>query len=162
MRDEQRFRTAPDAEEPTASADPEATGPASRARAMVGAVGDSILINADVSRARVRRRDTRLRRVLGVGCVVLGWMVLRLVTGHGLFPSASIPPGLDRWLPALAIIVLLGAVMVGPFLGAGRSPHLLIRPGETEVGLDDVVGIDGIKAEVVRSVNLFLAHQTFR
>jgi cell division protease FtsH len=52
-------------------------------------------------------------------------------------------------------------VMVGPFVGAGRSPHMLIRPGETEVGLDDVVGIDGIKAEVVRSVNLFLAHQTF-
>ena len=41
-------------------------------------------------------------------------------------------------------------------------PHLLIRPGETEVGLEDVVGIDGIKAEVVRSVNLFLSHQTFR
>ncbi len=39
---------------------------------------------------------------------------------------------------------------------------MLIRPGETEVGLDDVVGIDGIKAEVVRSVNLFLSHQTFR
>ena len=30
------------------------------------------------------------------------------------------------------------------------------------MGLSDVVGIDGIKAEVVRSVNLFLAHQTFR
>ena len=39
---------------------------------------------------------------------------------------------------------------------------MLIRPGETTVGLSDVVGIDGIKAEVVRSVNLFLAHQTFR
>jgi cell division protease FtsH len=38
----------------------------------------------------------------------------------------------------------------------------LIRPGETTVGLEDVVGIDGIKAEVVRSINLFLAHQTFR
>ena len=57
---------------------------------------------------------------------------------------------------------LLGVVMVVPFVGAGRSPHMLIRPGETEVGLDDVVGIDGIKAEVVRSVNLFLSHQTFR
>jgi ATP-dependent Zn protease len=129
---------------------------------MVGAVGDSILLNADVARARERRREIRLRRVLVVACVVLAWMVLRLATGHGLFPSVSIPPGLDRWLPALAIIVLLGVVMGAPFLGAGRSPHLLIRPGETEVGLDDVVGIDGIKSEVVRSVNLFLAHQTFR
>jgi cell division protease FtsH len=89
-------------------------------------------------------------------------MALRLVMGHGLFPSLSVPPSADRWLPALAIIVLLGVVMVAPFVGAGRSPHMLIRPGETEVGLDDVVGIDGIKAEVVRSVNLFLSHQTFR
>ncbi len=57
---------------------------------------------------------------------------------------------------------MLGAVMLLPLLGAGRSPHILIRPGETEVGLEDLVGIDGIKAEVVRSINLFLAHQTFR
>jgi cell division protease FtsH len=159
MRDEQRFRAGPGAEKAT---DPDDVDPATRAHAMVGAVGESILANADVSRAQVRRRDARLRRVLVVLCVVLGWMVLRLVTGHGLFPSLSIPPSIDRWLPAFAIIVLLGAVMIGPFIGAGRSPHMLIRPGETEVGLDDVVGIDGIKAEVVRSVNLFLAHQTFR
>ena len=37
-----------------------------------------------------------------------------------------------------------------------------MRPGETAVGLNDLVGIDAIKAEVVRSINLFLAHQTFR
>ena len=129
---------------------------------MVGAVGGSVLVNADVARARSRRRDTRLLQLLVVLCVVLAWMILRLATGNGLFPDLPIPPSLDRWLPALLIIVLLAAVMIGPFLGAGRSPHLLIRPGETEVGLDDVVGIDGIKAEVIRSVNLFLAHQTFR
>jgi cell division protease FtsH len=128
---------------------------------MAGAVGDSILVNADVARARDRRRDKRLRRVLVVGLVVLGWMVFRLIIAQGLFPSVSIPPSLDRFLPAFVIVILLAVVMVGPFVGAGRSPHMLIRPGETEVGLDDVVGIDGIKAEVVRSVNLFLAHQTF-
>ena len=52
--------------------------------------------------------------------------------------------------------------MLGPMLGSRPFASLLIRPGETEVGLEDVVGIDGIKAEVVRSVNLFLSHQTFR
>jgi ATP-dependent Zn protease len=162
MRDEQRFHAGPAPEKGTPATDPEGGDTAARAHAMVGAVGEKILANADVSRAQTRRRDARLRRVLVVLCVVLGWMVLRLVTGHGLFPSLSIPSSMDRWLPAFAIIVLLGAVMIGPFVGAGRSPHMLIRPGETEVGLDDVVGIDGIKAEVVRSVNLFLAHQTFR
>ena len=98
---------------------------------MVGAVGGSILANADVSRAQERRREKRLRRLLAVLSIVLGWMVLRLIGGHGLFPSLSVPSSLDRWLPALAIIVLLGVVMIAPFVGAGRSPHVLIRPGET-------------------------------
>ncbi len=129
---------------------------------MVGAVGDSILVNADVSRARDRRRETRLRRLLIVLCLVLAWMILRLATGHGLFPSIPFPPSLDRYIPVFVVIALLAVVMLAPLLGAGRSPHLLIRPGETEVGLDDVVGIDGIKSEVVRSVNLFLSHRTFR
>ncbi len=129
---------------------------------MVGAVGDSILVNADVARAQGRRHEKRLRRVLVVCLVVLAWLVYRLASGQGMFPSIPFPAGADRWLPAVVIILLLGAVMLGPMLGAGRSPHLLIRPGETEVGLEDVVGIDGIKAEVVRSVNLFLSHQTFR
>jgi cell division protease FtsH len=146
----------------------ERTGPvelgsaAAQAHAMVGAVGGSILANADVARAQERRRETRLRRVLIVLAVVLAWLLYRMATGKGMFPSVSFPAGADRWLPAVAIILLLAAVMLGPMLGAGRSPHLLIRPGETEVGLEDLVGIDGIKAEVVRSVNLFLSHQTFR
>ena len=129
---------------------------------MVGAVGDSIMVNADVSRARDRRRETRLRRLLALLCLVLAWMVYRLATGHGLFPSIPFPASLDRYIPAFGIVALLAVVMLAPLLGAGRSPHMLIRPGETQVGLDDVVGIDGIKAEVVRTVNLFLAHQMFR
>ena len=129
---------------------------------MVGAVGDSILVNADVAKAQGRRHEKRLRRILVVCVIVLAWLVYRLISGQGMFPSVPFPSGADRWLPAVAIILLLAAVMLGPMLGAGRSPHLLIRPGETEVGLEDVVGIDGIKAEVVRSVNLFLSHQTFR
>jgi ATP-dependent Zn protease len=64
--------------------------------------------------------------------------------------------------PMFVIILMLGVVMAAPFLGAGRSPHTLVRPGETTIGLDDLRGIDGIKAEVVRSINLFLAHKTFR
>jgi ATP-dependent Zn protease len=164
MREEDRFRGGSTAEGHPAPADPDAEPSASvrHAQAMVGAVGGSILAHADVARAQDRRRAARLRRVLAVLCVILAWMILRLATGHGLFPSISVPPSIDRWLPAFAIILLLGVVMIAPFVGAGRSPHMLIRPGETEVGLDDVVGIDGIKAEVVRSVNLFLSHQTFR
>jgi cell division protease FtsH len=164
MREEGHFRGGTTAKDHRAPGDPaaEPSASAQHARSMVGAVGGSILANADVARAQARRRETRLRRLFALLCVILAWMVLRLATGHGLFPSLSVPPSIDRWLPALAIILLLGVVMIAPFVGAGRSPHMLIRPGETEVGLEDVVGIDGIKAEVVRSVNLFLSHQTFR
>ncbi len=129
---------------------------------MTGIVGDAILGSADVSRARERRRLTRLRRLVAAVALVFGWIVIRSITGHNVFPSVHLPHGLGSALPIIIIVCILGAVMLFPLLGAGRSPHNLIRPGETEVGLEDLVGIDGIKAEVVRSINLFLAHQTFR
>jgi len=164
MRNEQDFRADPDANGRAVPNHREVADPRTQAqaRAMVGAVGDSIMVNADVSRARDRRRETRLWRLLALLCLVLAWMVYRLATGHGLFPSIPFPASLDRYIPAFGIVALLAVVMLAPLLGAGRSPHMLIRPGETQVGLDDVVGIDGIKAEVVRTVNLFLAHQMFR
>jgi cell division protease FtsH len=164
MRNEQDFRAEPGADGRAAPNHRKVPDPGAQAqaRAMVGAVGASIMVNADVSRARDRRRETRLRRLLALLCLVLAWMVYRLATGHDLFPSIPFPASLDRYIPAFGIIALLAVVMLAPLLGAGRSPHMLIRPGETQVGLDDVVGIDGIKAEVVRTVNLFLAHQMFR
>jgi cell division protease FtsH len=130
--------------------------------AMTSIVGTSILGSADVSRTRERRRITRLRRLVAGLSLVLGWVVIRSVTGHSVLPSIPLPHWLGTMLPLFLIVLMLGAVMAIPFLGAGRSPHTLIRPGETAVGLEDLVGIDGIKAEVVRSINLFLAHQTFR
>ena len=103
-----------------------------------------------------------MRRIVAILDVVLGWVAIRMLLGHSVLPSVHLPHWLGTLAPGIFIIMLLGLVMIGPFLGAGRSPHTLIRPGETTVGLDDVVGIDGIKSEVVRSINLFLAHQTFR
>ncbi len=125
-------------------------------------VGPSILGSADVARARERRRITRLRRLVAFAALILGWIVIRSVSGRGILPSLPIPHWLGGSLPIIFIVLMLGVVMLAPFLGAGRSPHTLIRPGETAVGLNDLVGIDAIKAEVVRSINLFLAHQTFR
>ncbi len=129
---------------------------------MRGIVGDAVLGSADVSRTRERRRVARLRRLVAVGALMLGWVVIRSLNGHSIFPAVHLPHWLAALLPVLLIVGMLGAVMAFPLIGAGRSPHTLIRPGETRVGLEDVVGIDGIKAEVVRSINLFLAHQTFR
>ena len=127
-----------------------------------GIVGDAILRSADVARARERRRLIRLRRLVALLALVLGWVVIREMRGRSIFPSLPVPHWLGSAFPIILIVLMLGAVMAAPFIGAGRSPHTLVRPGETEVGLEDLVGIDGIKAEVVRSINLFLAHQTFR
>jgi ATP-dependent Zn protease len=51
--------------------------------------------------------------------------------------------------------------MLGPFVMFARSPHVLYRPEQIDVRLADVIGIDPVKEEVVRSLNLFLAHKTF-
>jgi ATP-dependent Zn protease len=45
---------------------------------------------------------------------------------------------------------------------AGRSPHVLYRPHDIEVGLNDVVGCEVVREEVVRTLNLFLANDTVR
>src|SRR3984957_10836364 len=144
------------------SARPGEEAPATAGRSISGIVGDTILGSADVSQARERRRLARVRRLVPVAALALGWVVIRRISGHGIFPSMHLPHGLGTVIPILLIICMLGAVMLAPLLFAGRSPHTLIRPGETQVGLEDLVGIDPIKAEVVRSINLFLAHQTFR
>ncbi|HEY1828021.1 MAG TPA: AAA family ATPase, partial [Acidimicrobiales bacterium] len=128
---------------------------------LAGVVGDTILGNADVARTRELHRLRRMRRLVAVGALALGWVVMRSISGHSVFPHVAIPSSLTAILPMAIIVLLLGAVIALPLLTAGRSPHTLIRPGESAVGLNDVVGIDSIKAEVVRSVNLFLAHQTF-
>ena len=61
----------------------------------------------------------------------------------------------------LLFFVLLGVVLLGSTVGAGRSPHVLYRPEQITTRLDDVVGIDPVKEDVVRSLNLFLAHKQF-
>ncbi|HEX3796540.1 MAG TPA: AAA family ATPase [Acidimicrobiales bacterium] len=162
MRDERRFTAGTAANQEAPCAEPNLSYPPVAAHAMDGVVGDTILGSADVSRAQERRRHARLRRLVALGALAVGWIVTRHLAGRGIFPTVHPPHWLLPLLPVMLIVLLLGAVMVAPLIGAGRSPHMLIRPGETTVGLNDVVGIDGIKAEVVRSVNLFLAHQTFR
>ena len=148
--------------DPVAAAARPGTAVFTSSEAVSGIVGDTILGSADVARARERRRYIRLRRLVAVGALVWGWIVVRGLTHHSLFPSITLPHWLGAEAPILIIIVMLGVVMLAPLLAAGRSPHTLIRPGDTVVGLEDLVGIDGIKAEVVRSINLFLAHKTFR
>jgi cell division protease FtsH len=157
MRDERNSTAPPAPGGPAANADPKPDR-----IDLTDAVGETIVANADVARAQERRRRSRVHRLFALVDLMLGWMSIRILTHHSIFPSIHLPHAAITLIPVILIVCLLGAVMVGPMLGAGRSPHSLIRPGDTKIGLNDVVGIDGIKSEVVRSVNLFLSHEAFR
>lgn len=130
---------------------------------------------ADVGASRERARLARLRRLAVVLALVALPLVGRSVLGlvryfEGNYqaayadfhwPHIGVPPSVISYLPALILVALLGAVMAGPLLAAGRSPHVLYRPEELGVHLADVVGASAVVDEVVKTLNLFLAHRTF-
>ena len=118
------------------------------------------LRGADVGAARERTRQRRLGRIAVVLGAVLVWMWVRLLSGSPVGPP-TLPYVDPLYLMSGGFFLLLMLVMVGSMVGQGRSPHTVFRPEQIEVGLDDVVGIDVVKAEVVRTLNLFLAHKTF-
>jgi cell division protease FtsH len=117
---------------------------------------------ADVAVARERVRRRRLERLRNVLLPVGAWVLFRLLTGNPVQPGLpSIPESMGPFLPGLIIMTLLTAVILLPMLGAGRSPHVLYRASEIDVTLDDVKGNDVVVDEVVKTLNLFLAHKTF-
>ena len=135
----------------------------------------SVLRDADVMTSRERSRQARFRGLLivlvVVGAPVIGRTaagVVRYVQGNyaaaaGDFhwPHPGIPSSFLPYVPGLLLVVLLGFVLGGPLLMAGRSPHVLYRPEEIGIGLSDVVGADVVVEEVVKTLNLFLGHRTF-
>jgi cell division protease FtsH len=65
-------------------------------------------------------------------------------------------------LPIFLLVGLLVPVLILPIVLAGRSPHVRFQPSEISVGFEDVVGLGVVRDEVVKTLNLFLAYQTFR
>jgi ATP-dependent Zn protease len=135
----------------------------------------SVLRDADVVVSRERSRQARFRRLLVVLVVIGGPVIGRTVAGifryvQGNYAAAAgdfhwphpgIPSSYGPYLPGLILVVLLGVVLGGPLLMAGRSPHVLYRPEEIGIGLADVVGAAVVVEEVIKTLNLFLAHRTF-
>ena len=97
---------------------------------------------ADVARSRERSRQRRLFRIalaLGFLCV---WMWNRVLQGHSAFPTRPhLNPAIAQAMPLLLLVVVLGAAVLLPFLGAGRSPHVLYRSSEIDTSLADVKGM---------------------
>jgi len=124
--------------------------------------GDGVLSarTADVGASREIRRRRRLWTLFAWLAVPTAYLWFRVFDGRpaNLFDLPSVDPLLV--VPILFFTMLI-VVMLGSHVGAGRSPHVLYRPEQIETRLDDVKGIGPVKDEVIRSLNLFLAHKTF-
>ena len=127
----------------------------------VGGTGADVLAvrGADVGVNREQQRLRRLRRLALTLAIPGLYLWSRILSGD---PVSFGLPHLDVYLviPVLFFASLL-FLLVGTTIGAGRSPHVTYRPEQITTRLDDVKGIDAVKEEVVRSLNLFLAHKTF-
>jgi ATP-dependent Zn protease len=118
---------------------------------------------ADVARSRERSRQRRLTRVALVMGFIVVWMWNRVLNGESPIPThLHLSPAVAQALPLLVLVFILGAAVLLPFAGAGRSPHVLYRSSEIDTSLADVKGLPVVVDEVVKSLNLFLAHKTFR
>ncbi len=116
----------------------------------------------DATVTRERRRMRRLWWATGILALPLSYAWYRELVGNPVSPGV---PGFFTADPYILISVgLLSVLMVMimvPFLGAGKSPHTVLRPGDTNVRLSDVVGAEATRREAVDTLNLFLAHETF-
>jgi cell division protease FtsH len=126
------------------------------------ATGEVLAVrSADVGSTRERARRQRLWRICLVMAVPTGWLWYRLADGRPFDVFAL--PHLDMlYVAPFAFFALLIVMMGGMHLATGKSPHQVVRPEQIDVRLSDVVGIDVVKTEVVRTLNLFLAHKAFQ
>jgi len=110
-----------------------------------------------IDRERLRRR--RVYRLAAVVIAAEAYLIVMPLTGREPIPAL---PAVDPLVvaPVLFFAALL-ALMVGTQVLTGRSPHLTYRPEQVDVTLDDVVGIDPIKEDVRRSIDLFQTYRRF-
>jgi ATP-dependent Zn protease len=129
---------------------------------LLQASADSVLsvAGADVGVKRESQRRRRLWRLaawIGVPALFLWWRIL----DNRPFDVFSFPNiNWSVWGPLVFIIAMVGAYAVF-ILYSRRSPHTIYRPEQIDVRMNDVIGIDPVKEEVIRSINLFLAHKAF-
>ncbi|HET9733029.1 MAG TPA: AAA family ATPase [Acidimicrobiales bacterium] len=116
---------------------------------------------ADVGASRERRRRARLLRLVVLLVLLEAALVARDVANPTPFGLPHLPACIGSYLPAFLLVVLLVVAIGVPLLGAGRSPHVLYRPGEIDTRFSDVVGAGVVMEEVTKTLNLFLAHRTF-
>ncbi|MHB1487482.1 MAG: AAA family ATPase [Acidimicrobiales bacterium] len=123
-----------------------------------------VLRSTDVTATRELSRQRRLARVaIALGLLAATLWAKFLITGSGWgWPNLGFLSGLGSFAPAAGLMAVLALVILVPMVGAGRSPHVEYRSSEIDITLDDVKGSGVVVEEVVRTLNIFLAHKTFR
>lgn len=116
----------------------------------------------DVAATRERSRLGRVGKVALVLAGVAAWSWTRALQGDSVWPGLPEINVPVEYLFPLVMIVILGLALLGPLAMAGRSPHVTYHPSEIDTTVDDVKGIDTVKEEIVKTLNLFLAHKTFQ
>ena len=126
---------------------------------MADHVRSSLLAVHDIAADRERLRRRRFFRFAAVILAVEAYIIIAALLGRPIVPPM---PAVDPMLIIVGIffLVLLLAV-VGTQVVASRSPHLTYRPEQVDVTLDDVIGIDPVKEDVRRSIDLFQTHRRF-
>jgi ATP-dependent Zn protease len=115
----------------------------------------------DAGRIRERRRRRRLWRIAVIGALLNLLLWSRILAGDPLGPP-SLPKVDPLYLMSGLFFAVLLFTLVGTTVVAGRSPHLVYRPGQLDVGMSDVKGLGPVVEEVRRSLDLFLDADTFR
>ena len=115
---------------------------------------------ADVWRVREKSRKKRLWRLFLILGLLDGYLWYRYLT-HNPFELPALGPDWIIFAPVLLLFVAIFLMMAMP-LFSGRSPHVVVRPEEIEVGLDQVQGLDTQVDEVARTLDVFLGYATFR
>ncbi|MCB0954787.1 MAG: AAA family ATPase [Ilumatobacteraceae bacterium] len=131
------------------------------ARLQNGEVAKGSELDASVHREKQRRR--RLWRLFIVLAVPFGYYWYRRLSGD---PIEIGIPQLFKDNPEIGFLAILMAVFlllaIVPYMGAGRSPHTMLRAEDSSVRLADVVGATATKREAIDTLNIFLNHRTFQ
>ena len=115
---------------------------------------------ADVFKIRERTRKRRLWRLITFLTLFDGYLWYRYLS-HNPLQAPSFGPDAIIFLPLLLLVLVMVLVMVLPLL-SGRSPHIVVRPEDIEIGLTEVQGLDTQVDEVARTLDVFLGYATFR
>ena len=115
---------------------------------------------ADVLKVRERTRRRRVLRLFIIVGLIDSYLWYRYLD-HNPIQLPALPKDWVIWLPVVLLIAAICLMMLMP-LFSGRSPHLIVRPEDIEVGLTEVRGLDTQVDEVVRTLDVFLGYATFR